>query len=151
MNPKSLFIALFTSAIILSCEPTLNKNTATSSTANLPKTDFSITNKTWKITLINSEVITGEVTNFYLRLNTSTNTFESKAGCNQITGEFKISNQLISFSKIVSTKMYCIDNMKIEEAFLSILSNPSKFKIIDSSKLVLFSDAIIIAQFELVE
>lgn len=151
MNPKSLFIALFTSAIILSCEPTLNKNTATSSTANLPKTDFSITNKTWKITLINSEVITGEVTNFYLILNTSTNTFESKAGCNQITGEFKISNQLISFSKIVSTKMYCIDNMKIEEAFLSILSNPSKFKIIDSSKLVLFSDAIIIAQFELVE
>ena len=127
-------------------------NTTETKKAIVPTTiPFDITNKTWKITIVNFETIQGESSDYYLTLNKSTERFQSKVGCNQIIGEFKISDQLISFSKIASTKMYCMETMKTEEAFLSILSNPSKFAVIDSSRFVLISDDMVIAQFDLVQ
>ena len=58
---------------------------------------------------------------------------------------------MISFSKIGSTKMYCFDTMKYEDALLSVLSNSSKIVIVDSTKFILLNDDIVIAQFELVK
>lgn len=157
MNPKFFFTALFTVTTIVSCEPTLVKNAETkneiatkTTTANLTLND-GITDKTWKITLINSDVITGEATDFYLKLNSSTGNFESKAGCNQITGEFKITNNQIAFSKIVTTKMFCYDTMKFENAYLTLLQNPIDFVIIDATKFILKNDDIVVAQFTLVK
>ncbi len=151
ISPKSLLIALFILTISISCKSSFINTTETKK-AIVPTTiPFDITNKTWKITIVNFETIQGKSSDYYLILDKSTGRFQSKAGCNQITGEFKISNQLISFSKIVSTKMYCMETMKTEEAFLSLLSNPSKFAIIDSSRFVLFSDDMVIAQFDLVQ
>jgi heat shock protein HslJ len=112
------------------------------------KLPSAITDKTWKITLINSDVITGEATDFYLKLNSSTGNFESKAGCNQITGEFKITKNQIAFSKIVTTKMLCYDTMKFENAYLALLKNPIDFVIIDASKFILKNDDIVVAQFK---
>lgn len=151
ISPKSLLIALFILTISISCKSGFINTTETKK-AIVPTTiPFDITNKTWKITIVNFETIQGKSSDYYLILDKSTGRFQSKVGCNQITGEFKISNQLISFSKIVSTKMYCMETMKTEEAFLSLLSNPSKFAIIDSSRFVLFSDDMVIAQFDLVQ
>jgi heat shock protein HslJ len=136
----------------MSCEPTLVKNTETKNnvmTSTTPeKLPSAITDKTWKITLINSDVITGEATDFYLKLNSSTGNFESKAGCNQITGEFKITKNQIAFSKIVTTKMLCYDTMKFENAYLALLKNPIDFVIIDASKFILKNDDIVVAQFK---
>ena len=109
-----------------------------------------INDLTWKITLVNSEVITGSQQNFYLKLN-STGTFESKAGCNQINGDFQINNQFISFSKIVTTKMFCANTMAIENSFISILNKTHKIVVIDTSKFILLQDDMVIAQFELVK
>ena len=148
---KSLLIVLFILVISTSCKSSFINTTETKKTIVPTTIPFDITNKTWKITIVNFETIQGESSDYYLTLNKSTERFQSKAGCNQITGEFKISNQLISFSKIASTKMYCIETMKTEEAFLSILSNPSKFAVIDSSRFVLISDDMVIAQFDLVQ
>jgi heat shock protein HslJ len=152
MNPKSFFIALLTVTTFMSCEPTLVKNTETKNnvmTSTTPeKLPSAITDKTWKITLINSDVITGEATDFYLKLNSSTGNFESKAGCNQITGEFKITKNQIAFSKIVTTKMLCYDTMKFENAYLALLKNPIDFVIIDASKFILKNDDIVVAQFK---
>jgi heat shock protein HslJ len=151
MNPKSIVIAFFTLLTITSCEPSLIKSTETKSGSTSTKTSQEITDVTWKITLINSDAITGSVTDYYLKLNTSNGTFESKAGCNQIFGTFLIKDNFISFSKIASTKKYCFETMKLEEAYLSILANTSKYVVIDSTKFILLNDDIVIAQFEIVK
>lgn len=139
----------FTILTISSCEPTLIKNTETKSVSNLEAISLKITDKTWKITLINSESITSNLTDFYLKLNSFTSSFDSKAGCNQIIGKFQLKDNYISFSNSASTKMYCFETMKLENAFLSILSNTSKYVVIDSTKFILLKDDRVVAQFEL--
>jgi heat shock protein HslJ len=156
MNLKSIFIALLTVTTLVSCEPTLVKNTetknemATKTPENLSSTN-GIADKIWKITLINTDVTTGEASDFYLKLNSNLGTFECKSGCNQINGDYKINNNSIEFSKTVTTKMYCFDTMKFENAFISIIAKPSDFVIIDPAKFILKKDDIVVAQFELVK
>lgn len=151
MNPKSLLIALFTLITINSCKTALNKNTETKNNSNSVTIPIDITNKIWKITVINSEAITGDATLFYLKLNSSTSSFESKAGCNQINGKFQLKDNYISFSNSMATKMYCFETMKLEDSFLSILEHPSKYVVVDSTRLILLKDDMVIAQFELVK
>ncbi len=146
MKLKFLSIALFTSIVFCSCDSSLIQ----SSNANNVD-EQSITNKKWKITLLNSEKIEGDEKNFYLKLNSNSNQLEAKAGCNQLFGEFQIKDNFISFSKIGSTKMYCEDTMAVENSFIAILSQTSKVVVIDSSKFILLNDDIVIAQFELVK
>lgn len=146
MNLKILLIAPLTMTVLCSCEPTLIQSINTKNV-----TEQSITDKTWKITLVNSETIQGDSKEFYIKLNSNSKQFESKAGCNQIFGQFQLEDNFISFSKIGSTKMYCSDTMKIENSFISILSQTSKVVVIDSSKFLLLRDDMVIAQFELVK
>lgn len=150
MKLQSISI-LFLSIILTSCEPTLIQNgNADASKTTLASTP-SITDKTWKINLVNLEKIEGNSKDYFLKLDSSSKQFQAKAGCNQIFGEFEIKDSMISFSKISSTKMYCFDTMKYEDALLSALSNSSKIVIVDSTKFILLNDDIVIAQFELVK
>lgn len=150
MKLQSISI-LFLSIILSSCEPTLIQNgNADASKTTLASTP-SITDKTWKINLVNLEKIEGNSKDYFLKLDSSSKQFQAKAGCNQIFGEFEIKDSMISFSKISSTKMYCFDTMKYEDALLSALSNSSKIVIVDSTKFILLNDDIVIAQFELVK
>lgn len=142
---------LFLSIILTSCEPTLIQNgNADASKTTLASTP-SITDTTWKINLVNLEKIEGDSKDYFLKLDSTSKQFQAKAGCNQIFGEFEIKDNMISFSKIGSTKMYCFDTMKYEDALLSVLSNSSKIVIVDSTKFILLNDDIVIAQFELVK
>lgn len=150
MKLQSISI-LFLSIILTSCEPTLIQNgNADASKTTLASTP-SITDTTWKINLVNLEKIEGDSKDYFLKLDSSSKQFQAKAGCNQFFGEFEIKNNMISFSKIGSTKMYCFDTMKYEDALLSVLSNSSKIVIVDSTKFILLNDDIVIAQFELVK
>jgi heat shock protein HslJ len=146
MKLQILSIALIASIIFSSCETKFIQNSNASN-----EIEQTITNKTWKITLLNSEKIQGDEKDFYLKLNSNSNQLEAKAGCNQLFGEFQLKDNFISFSKIGSTKMYCVETMAIENSFIAILSQTSKVAIIDSSKFILLTDDIVIAQFELVK
>jgi heat shock protein HslJ len=143
---------LFLSIIILtSCEPTLIQNGKADASKTTLVSTLSITDKTWKINLVNLEKIEGDSKDYFLKLDSTSKQFQAKAGCNQIFGEFEIKDNMISFSKIGLTKMYCFDTMKYEDALLSVLSNSSKIVIVDTTKFILLNDDIVIAQFELVK
>ena len=142
---------LFLSIILTSCEPTLIQNGNADVSKTTQASTPSITDTTWKINLVNLEKIEGDSKDYFLKLDSSSKQFQAKAGCNQIFGEFEIKDNMISFSKIGSTKMYCFDTMKYEDALLSVLSNSSKIVIVDSTKFILLNDDIVIAQFELVK
>lgn len=150
MKLQSISI-LFLSIILTSCEPTLIQNGNTDASKTTLASTPSITDKTWKINLVNLEKIEGDSKDYFLKLDSTSKQFQAKAGCNQIFGEFEIKDNMISFSKIGSTKMYCFDTMKYEDALLSALSNSSKIVIVDSTKFILLNDDIVIAQFELVK
>jgi len=151
MKLRYILVLIITILSIYSCKTPLN--TKSQSNNNLKSTSESknITNKTWKITLINSEVIYGNSNDYYLKLNSYNNTFETKIGCNTILGTFKIDNQFVSFSDIKSSKMYCLNLMKIEQSFVSILSNTNKYLLTKPSNLIFINDDMVVAQFELIK
>ena len=66
-NLKSLVIAFFALLTITSCEPSLIKSTETKSdlVSTTTTTSKEINDLTWKITLVNSDVITGSQQNFF--------------------------------------------------------------------------------------
>ncbi len=144
MTQKPRLIFLLAAVIVTACHPSSLQTIEKSEATTLPE----IITTTWKITLINSESIKGDSSNYYLKLDATSGRFESKAGCNQIIGEFKINNGFISFSKVASTKMYCLDTMQTEELYLSILATPSTYRMSNSSKLLFLKDGIVVAQFD---
>lgn len=149
MTLKATPFAFFLIIILTSCEPVLIQNSKADTLIINSTSTSSITDKNWKINLINLEKIEGDSTDYFLTLDSSSKQFHAKAGCNQIFGEFEINDTMISFSKIGTTKMYCFETMKFEEALLSVLSNKSKIVIVDATKFILLNDDIVIAQFEL--
>lgn len=132
--------------VFCSCEPKFVQNIN-----SRPVLEKSILDKTWKINLINLESIQGEAKDYFLKLNSTSKQFQAKAGCNSIFGEFELKDNFITFSKVGSTKMYCIDAMKKEDALLILLSHSSKVVLVDTTKFILISDDIVVAQFELVQ
>lgn len=151
MNLKFAPIALFFIMLNSSCESTFFQNRSSNPVTQNSNLTKSILDKTWKIKLVNSESIQGDEKDFYLKLISNSNQLEAKAGCNQIFGEFEIKDNMISFSKIGSTKMYCFDTMKFEDALLSVLSDNRKVVIVDKTKFILLNDDVVLAEFELVK
>jgi heat shock protein HslJ len=112
---------------------------------------INITNLYWKIANLNNETIGNTTADFYLKLNSSTSRFESKAGCNQLVGEFQIKDNHITFSKISMTKMFCIDNAKTENDYINILNSVNNFVVLNNTTLILKKDTISKVKFMLVQ
>jgi heat shock protein HslJ len=112
---------------------------------------FKISNLNWKIVSLNNETISKDTADFYLNLNSSTSRFESKAGCNQLVGEFQINDNHITFSKISMTKMFCIDNAKTENDYIDILNSVNNFVVLNNTTLILKKDTISKVKFMLVQ
>ena len=53
------------------------------------------------------------------------------SGCNQFSGTYTVTGDQISFSQLLSTKMFCQDNAT-ETSFLKALENTTNFKLEDS-------------------
>lgn len=66
--------------------------------------------------------------------------------CNSFGSTATVNNNEISFTHIFSTKMYCEDVQKTEDAFLTQLGKVNRFEIQDK-KLLLYQDRIILLEF----
>lgn len=58
----------------------------------------------------------------YLSFEVGEKRFFGNGGCNQISGNYNIDNNLIRFGEVVSTKMSCND-IEFENVFISTLNN----------------------------
>lgn len=63
------------------------------------------------------------------------NTFSAKTDCNLVGGDYKLDGQKISFSKIISTKMFCEDSQ--EQEFVGLLNDTQSYLITSNGELVL--------------
>ena len=63
--------------------------------------------------------------------------FSGNTGCNNMNGTVKVEGSTISFSDIITTKMFCSDVDEV--SFISALKKANKYKI-EKMKLYLFED-----------
>lgn len=84
----------------------------------------------FKISMLNTNDVSGKGLTF--NIDRSTNKVSGNSGCNSYNGNYELSetNHTISFSRIFTTKMYCVEQEKndIEREFLKTLSK--EFRII---------------------
>ena len=66
-------------------------------------------------------------------------TVNGNLGCNSFSGNYKVTNDTIVFSKMVSTLMACDDPQMTQESFgLKIMNDSARFTVIDN-KLTLYA------------
>jgi heat shock protein HslJ len=102
--------------------------------ANVNKSDtlgVNITSLEWRLVSVASEngLLTTENAKNHSTLKVEPNgKIHGQGGCNRFTGEAKIEGSKITFDKVVSTQMACL-NMSIETAFLKALNDTGSYVI----------------------
>jgi heat shock protein HslJ len=83
----------------------------------------SIQDKRWSLVNMNGTV--QEKSPIWLEFDTATHRFNGNGGCNKVAGEYELDGNHLTFGKVISTRMACMDaqaNEK-ESAFLRMLSD----------------------------
>jgi len=57
-------------------------------------------------------------------------------GCNNFSGNFETNGKALKFSQLVSTRMMCLESMKVEDGFVVALNNTDNFKVKDGALLL---------------
>jgi heat shock protein HslJ len=82
----------------------------------------------WKLTHLNGKAV-GQ-TQAYIEIDPAAGRFNGNAGCNRIFGTVKVSRRNITFSRVGSTRMACIDSnvMRLEGDFTKALPQATSFR-----------------------
>ena len=71
----------------------------------------------------------------YINFEVNERKFVGNGGCNQLNGNYTVSNSSISFTDVISTKMSCED-IAFEETFLSTLGSVDRYEVRDNDLLL---------------
>jgi len=106
-------------------------------------------NTYWKLVELNGRPITASPNRpeAHFQLDSSKKRLEGNGGCNIITGGYELSGDRIAFTKIISTKMACLNGMEIEREFLKALESSNNLKLAGEN-LELYGDDQPLARFE---
>ena len=90
----------------------------------------SLTNTYWKLISLDGKPITPEKgqREAHLILQDKDKRLAGSGGCNRIMGSYQLDGSSLSFGKVASTMMACI-NMHDEQAFLATLEKTRRWKI----------------------
>lgn len=121
----SLFI-LGTSIALSACNGTASNTAA-------PTHLIQLQSQHWVLTHLGTSVLQAPSSNAplpYLQFNAITRQVSGSDGCNRIAGSYIATGQQLAFSKLVSTKMMCLDaNMLLASQFTDALGQVSAYKI----------------------
>lgn len=127
-----LLVTIIILAYATSCTPTSKPNTSTE--------EISITNNYWKLIELNGNpIITDSIQRAapHITLKQDDSAFHGNTGCNTMAGTYELrSLNRVTFSKIISTKMACMNTMQVESDFLNVLEQADNY-IITGDTLVL--------------
>jgi heat shock protein HslJ len=94
-----------------------------------PKNDVAdmaaLQNKRWVLTRLPDTSFKARAKDIYLQFQNSTNVV-GFAGCNRVGGTFTAGAKTMSFSNMISTKMYC-DNMPLENRMTRVLAETNAY------------------------
>ena len=88
-----------------------------------PKPDRALTNTYWKLTELNGAPVKvlPEQREPHLILQTEQKRLSGSGGCNRLMGAYTLDGASLSFGKVASTMMACVDGMEQEQAFFAAL------------------------------
>jgi heat shock protein HslJ len=113
----------------------------------LEKEDMEITGKHWKLVQLNGKIIEVDKDAF-IKLNSENNYFNGNSSCNAINGSFELSGDNgIKFSKIVMTRMACIDN-NVEHEFMQVLDQITTYQATKNELLLQNNKGVEMAKFQ---
>lgn len=129
------------------CSPktkTTNNNSQPVSKKNIP-----LIGPRWMLKKINDDMQPyqpdGQV--LWLQLLLGGTQFSAYGGCNNGGGKYTVEKNTIRLTEMVSTKMYCEPNMKLENAFFNKLQQANRFEL-KGNILSLFFDKTFLLEFE---
>ncbi|QHS61762.1 META domain-containing protein [Chitinophaga agri] len=83
----------------------------------------SLQGKRWSLTTLNGAP--QEKSPIWLEFDTTARRFNGNAGCNKVSGQYDVDGGQVTFGKVISTRMACIDQAanERETAFLKMLTD----------------------------
>ncbi len=94
-----------------------------------------IENKRWVLQTLNGEQIPKQTKDIYITFK-NTSAFDGFAGCNRISGHYKMDLKTISLTDVIATKMAC-PSLEIETKLLDVLQKTNDYKIIQDHLLLM--------------
>ena len=104
----------------------------------------------WKLTSLGKKPLDASTRFPYIFLQKSDKRFYGFAGCNRVTGQYKIiSNDNIAFPNAISTKMMCQD-ISVEQGFLALLNAIKTYEIKGTHMSAFDTNKTLLGTFELI-
>jgi heat shock protein HslJ len=93
----------------------------------------------WRLSTIKGVAVAGG--DAYIEFDQANKRFTGNTGCNRMSGQFELSGNQIKPSRVISTKMACLDSgkMQVESDFTRALESVTRFEL-DNNNLRLFAD-----------
>lgn len=106
-------------------------------------------NRRWVLVELNGDAITAttEGKAAYLELNSKKASAYGFGGCNRFFGSYEATDRSLGFSAMGATRMACPEGMKREQELFTVLESTTRYEI-HGSKLLLFANDALVAQFE---
>ena len=83
-------------------------------------------NKEWKLVKLNGRTVPTTKAFIVFSPHQRVN---GNLGCNNFSGNFETNGKSLKLSQLVSTRMLCIDSMKVEDGFTAALNTIDNFKV----------------------
>jgi heat shock protein HslJ len=106
-------------------------------------------NTYWRLVELNGRRITTSPNRpeAHIQLDSRRKRLQGNGGCNIITGGYELNGERISFTKIISTRMACLNGMDTEREFLKALESSNNWKLAGET-LELYGNDQLLARFE---
>jgi heat shock protein HslJ len=128
--------------VLSSCKPS-NK---IGELVGVPK-ERPLENTYWVLVEINGQpIVRDNSKKLFIQLNADTKSMIGFAGCNRLSGEYTLSGKKLSF-RTISTRMFCENEMKIEDEFIQAVNKINKFTI-SEHELFLMQEKNILLKFQ---
>lgn len=130
MKPHVFFVGLLLSASFVACQKVI-KN----------KLMMDIEDKKWLLVALPSQNIIPDTAkqseNLHFVLHKKDKKMTAFAGCNALSGQYTLTKNTISFSRVFKTEMYCEGKMKRENEFAKIFGTTVFWEISDKQELII--------------
>jgi putative lipoprotein len=123
---------------------------AGSANAGMKERTASLENTDWKLIELGGTAVAAanHERGAHLTLNSKTHHVSGSGGCNRLTGSYEVKDEhIITFSKMASTMMACLEGMDTEKAFLEALNKVKGWKIEGSKLELLDGDGQVVGRF----
>jgi len=129
---------------------TLTTSCMTSSTPVKEASPLSLLNTQWRLTKLGDEVIDnppGEGAVYFLLQPTNTN-LVGFSGCNRMFGQYALDGPSLKFDGLGGTRMFCQARMELEQKYLAMFGNVTRWTMTGATLQLLDADARVIAAFD---